>query len=255
MFIDTHAHLYNERFEGLLDEILQYASDMNVKKIICSASDIETAYKAIKVAENNDGVYASIGVHPQDAGNVKKDYLKELEELAKNKKVVAIGEIGLEYMEGCPDKEVQKRVFLEQLNLAHKLKLPIVIHCRNAVGDMLEVLQENKALLEFGGTFHCFSESLESARIVLALGLHISVGGVVTFKNGKKLQEVVPCIPLDKLLLETDCPYLAPEPNRGKLNHSGYIPLIAEKIAMLRGITVEEVANATTENARRLFKI
>ncbi len=253
MFIDTHAHLYNERFDGMLDEIVKYASDMNVKKIICSASDIETAYKAIAVAEKYEGVYATIGVHPQDAGRVEKDYLKTLEKLAENKKVVGIGEIGLEYMEGCPDKNVQKKVFLEQLFLAHKLKLPIVIHCRNAVGDMLELLQENKNLLEYGGTFHCFSESLESARLVLALGLHISVGGVVTFKNGRKLQEVVPFVPLDRLLLETDCPYLAPEPNRGKLNQPAYIPLIAEKIASLKGIEVSDVAKHTTENARRLF--
>lgn len=255
MFIDTHAHLYNERFDGILNDIVKYAHDMDVKKIVCSASDIDSANKAIEMSEKYEGVYATIGVHPQDAGNVQNDYLETLRDLARNKKVVGIGEIGLEYMEGCPDKGLQKRVFLEQLNLAHDLHLPFVIHCRNAVGDMLELLKQNKNLIEYGGTFHCFSESLESAKIVLDLGLHISVGGVVTFKNGKKLQEVVPSIPLDRLLLETDCPYLAPEPNRGKLNQPAYIPLIAEKIALLKGVEVSEIAKCTTDNARRLFGI
>ena len=253
MFVDTHAHLYNERFEGILEDALAYARDMGVEKIICSASDIDTAYKAIALAEKYDCVYATIGVHPQDADKVATDYLDKLRMLAQNKKVVGIGEIGLEYREDCPDKELQKKVFVEQLNLAHELKLPFVIHCRDAVGDMLEILKQNKHLIEFGGTFHCFSESLESARVVLDLGLHISVGGVVTFKNGRKLQEVVPFVPLDRLLLETDCPYLAPEPNRGKLNQPAYLPLIAEKIASLKGIEVSEIAKHTTENARRLF--
>lgn len=254
MFIDTHAHLYNERFENL-DENLKYALDMGVEKVICSASDIETAHKAIALAERYDCVYATIGIHPQDCGNITEGDFAELEDLAQRKKVVGIGEIGLEYREGCPDKEIQKKVFVEQLKLAHKLHLPIVIHCREAVGDMLKLLQDNRDLLEFGGTFHCFSESVESAKIVLDLGLHISVGGIVTFKNGRKLQEVVPQVPLNRLLLETDCPYLAPEPHRGQLNQPAYIPLIAEKVASLKNVSVEELGRATTNNAKGLFKL
>ncbi len=255
MFIDTHAHLNDKRFNGIVEETIKYANDMQVGTIICSASSIETAYEVVRLSEKYDCVYATIGVHPQDVEGFNEKSIEILRELAKHKKVVGIGEIGLEYMEGSPDKEVQKNAFLMQLRLANELKLPFVIHCREAVGDMLEILKANKNLLAYGGTFHCFSESEESAKIVLDLGLHISVGGVVTFKNGKKLQGVVPNVPLDRLLLETDCPYLAPEPNRGKLNQPAYIPIIAEKIALLKNISVAEVAKATTDNARRLFKI
>lgn len=255
MFIDTHAHLNDEKFSGQLDEVVKYANDMGVEKIICSASSIKTAYEVVALSEKYDCVYATIGVHPQDVADFCEKDIETLRELAKNKKVVGIGEIGLEYMENSPDKEVQKRAFLAQLKLAHELKLPIVIHCREAMGDALELLTANKNLLEFGGTFHCFSGSAGSAKAVLALGLHISVGGVVTFKNGKRLQGVVPQIPLERLLLETDCPYLAPEPHRGQLNQPAYIPLIAEKIAALKNVSVQEVAESATQNARRLFKI
>lgn len=255
MFIDTHAHLNDEKFEGIVPQIVKYANEMGVDTIICSASDIESAYKVVELSRQYDCIYATIGVHPQDSDGFCENDIEVLRNLAKSGKVVGIGEIGLEYREGCPDKQVQKDAFLKQLNLAHELKLPFVIHCRDAVGDMLDLLQSNKNLLEYGGTFHCFSESGESAKIILSLGLHISIGGVVTFKNGKRLQEVVPTIPLDRILLETDCPYLAPEPNRGKLNQSGYIPFFAEKIASLKGVSVSEVAKITTENARRLFKL
>lgn len=254
MFIDTHAHLYSERFEKVSDNI-QYALDMGIEKIICSASDIETAHKAIALADKFDCVYATIGVHPQDCAGFDEKSLATLEQLAKHNKVVGIGEIGLEYRDDCPDRETQKRVFVQQLQLADKLQLPFVIHCRDAAGDMLQILKENKNLINYGGTFHCFSESVESARIVLGLGLNISVGGIVTFKNGRKLQEVVPTVPLDRLLLETDCPYLAPEPHRGSLNQPAYIPLIAEKVAALKNLSVEEVGRATTANAKGLFKL
>ncbi len=255
MFIDTHAHLYNEKFEGKLKEVLTFCKQQKVDKIICSAADIASAYQAVMLADKFDNIYATIGVHPQDCVNFSEKDLKTLEALAKNEKVVGIGEIGLEYLDGCPDKEIQKTAFLNQIKLAYKLQLPIVIHCREAVGDCLKLLKENQKFLNFGGTFHCFSESIESANEVLKLGLHISIGGVVTFKNGKRLQEVAPAIPLDRLLLETDCPYLAPEPYRGTLNHPGNIPIIAQKIATLKGLSLQEIETATTQNARRLFKI
>lgn len=252
MFIDTHAHLADERFKDNLNEVIKYAFDMGVEKIICSASDINSSRASITLASQFENVYATIGVHPQEAFNFSDKDIQVLRELAQNKKVVGIGEIGLEYRDGCPDRETQKDAFRKQIALAQELNLPIVIHCREAVGDTLEVLKEFNNLK---GTFHCFSESLESAKIILNLGLHISVGGVVTFKNGRRLQEVVPELPLERLLLETDCPYLAPEPNRGKLNQPAYIPLIAEKIAALKNIPVGEVATQTTLNARRLFNI
>lgn len=253
MFIDTHAHLYDDKFEGRTAELITLAKDYGVDKIICSASDLRTAEKAVELSEKFDGVYATIGIHPQDAGQFNEEAIKVLRRLAnESKKVVGIGEIGMEEREGCPDVEVQKRAFGRQIELARELTLPIVIHSRDAIADTLKVLKKAPRV---EGTFHCFSESYEVAKIVLGLGLHISVGGVVTFKNGRKLQEIVPKLPLDRLLLETDCPYLAPEPHRGSVNQPAYIPLIAEKIAALLETSVEEIARATTLNARRLFKI
>lgn len=252
MFIDTHAHINNERFAGKIEETIKRAKDSGVEKIICSANDIKTAYEVVNLADKFDDVFATIGVHPQDAYDFDKIDIEILRELAANKKVVGIGEIGLEYREGCPDKVVQKHAFCEQIILANELNKPIVIHSRDACADTLEILKEFAPLK---GTFHCFSESLEVAHIVQEMGLHISVGGVVTFKNGRKLQEVVSNIPLEKLLLETDCPYLAPEPHRGSLNQPAYIPLIAEKVALLKGLSVGEVAKVTTDNAWRLFEL
>lgn len=252
MFIDTHAHLYDEKFDGRAGDFVKRANDMGVDKIICSGSDFQTSLKAVSLAEKYQCVYACVGVHPQDAESFSDKTLNDLKDLAKHEKVVAIGEIGLEYLEDSPDRDLQKKVFKQQIDLAKQLDMPIVIHCRQAVGDALEILKPYKSIV---GTFHCFSESLESAKIILGLGLHISIGGVVTFKNGKKLQEVVPHLPLNRILLETDCPYLAPHPYRGSLNEPANIPLIAEKIAELKEISVEELAKATTENARRLFKI
>lgn len=252
MFVDTHAHLSNERLKNNLKEVIDYAKDMGVEKIICSGSDMLSSRESVAIASQFDNVYATIGVHPQDVEDFNQSTLYELCELAKNKKVVGIGEIGLEYMEGRPDKEKQKDAFRSQIRLAQELNVPIVIHSREAISDTISVLKEFKNIK---GTLHCFSESLESAKIILNLGLHISIGGVVTFKNGRKLQEVVPELPIDRILLETDCPYLAPEPNRGKLNQSAYIPLIAEKIASLKGLSVSEIATATTNNARRLFNL
>lgn len=254
MLIDTHAHLTDARFEGEVDEIIKLSHDCTVEKIITSGADLLTSQKAVVLAEKYDNVFASVGVHPQDAENYDEDVEKEIEKLTQSKKVVAIGEIGLEYRDGCPDSEIQKEVFIRQIKLANRLGLPIVIHTRDAIADTLEIVKTYKHLIR-GGTFHCFSESKEVAEEVLKLGFYISVGGVSTFNNAKKVKEALSVVPLEKIILETDCPYLAPEPFRGTRNDPHLVPYIAENLAKLKGVNVEEVTRITTENARRLFKI
>lgn len=255
MLIDTHAHLTDPRFEGEVEDIIKKSKDSTVEFIITSGADLSTSKKAAVLAEKFVGVFASIGVHPQDADSYNDEVEKELENLAKSKKVIAIGEIGLEYLDGCVDKDVQKQVFERQIKLAHKLNLPIVIHTREAIGDTMEILRKNKDYLIHGGTLHCFSESGEIAKEAIKLGLNISVGGVSTFTNAKKVQEAIKSVPIENIILETDCPYLAPTPFRGQRNDPSFIPYIAENLARLKGLSVEEVAKITTDNARRLFKI
>ena len=255
MLIDTHAHLSDEKFADDFENVIKMAKDSTVEIIITSGSDLATSKAAVKIAEKCDGVYASVGVHPQDVEKFSNETLSELKKLAQSKKVVAIGEIGLEYLEDSPDKNLQKSAFLKQIQLAHELGLPIVIHTRSAIGDTMQILKDNKNLLTNGGTLHCFSESLEIAKEAIKLGLNISVGGVSTFTNAKRLQEVLKEVPLSSIILETDCPWLAPTPFRGQRNQPSFVPLIAQNLANLKGINVEEVAKVTTQNARRLFKI
>lgn len=255
MFIDTHAHLTDNAFDEDRDEIIELSKQMGVMGIINSGYNLPSSLQAIELTQRHDGLYASIGVYPENIEELDNLTLETLEKLAQNEKVVAIGEIGLQYTENYPDREVQKEGFLKQLKLAHSLGKPIIIHCRDACGDMIQILKESKNLLEFGGTFHCFSGSGEIAKEVIKLGLCISVGGVSTFKNAQKLRETLMNVPLEKILLETDCPYLAPHPYRSKRNSPAYIPTIAENLANLKNVSVEEVAKITTENARKLFKI
>ncbi len=255
MFIDTHAHLTDERFDEDREEIIKKAFDSMTEKIITSGVNLENSKQAVKLAEEYENIYASIGVHPQDVDGVEDNTLKEIERLASSKKVVAIGEIGLEYLENSPDRELQNQVFIEQILLAEKLELPIVIHTRNAIGDTMKILREYKNHLKSGGTLHCFSESLEIAQEAIKLGFCISVGGVSTFTNAKRLQEAIKEIPIENIILETDCPYLAPTPYRGQRNDSSFIPVIAENLAKLKNLSVQEVEEITTLNARRLFKI
>lgn len=254
MFVDTHCHMTDSKLNDS-ENILKKCREMNVQKMITSGFDFDSSKAAVDFANAHEDVYASIGVYPCEVDKVSADYLEKLTELAKNKKVVAIGEVGLELRAGSPEFELQKKVLVEQIKLAHSLKLPLVFHCREAIGKMLEILKENKDLLTYGGTFHCFTESKEVAQEILKLGLHLSLGGVSTFKNARKVQEAVAVIPLERMLLETDSPYLAPEPFRGQLNTPAFIPYIAENIAKIKGVSVQEVAEKTTLNAEKLFGI
>lgn len=255
MFIDTHAHLTDNAFKDDKNEVVKKSFDCGVEFVITSGFNLKSSKEALKFAQEKDNVFCSIGVYPENILELDDDTLAELEKMALDKKVIAIGEIGLQYTDNMPPREKQKEGFVRQLKLAHKLGLPVVIHCRDAYGDMLELLNENKEYLKFGGTMHCYCGSKEIAQSLIKLGLHISVGGVSTFKNASKLREALKEIPLSSMLLETDCPYLAPHPYRGERNAPFYIPTTAENLAKLKEVEVEEVAKTTTKNARELFKI
>lgn len=255
MFVDTHAHLTDERFKGEEKEILEKCRTANVLKIITSGVDYDSSQKALEFAQNYDEVYASIGMYPENIYEFDKQIENNFAQMAQNKKVVAIGEIGLQYTDNMPPREKQKEIFLKQLELAYELKLPIVIHCRDAYGDMIDLLKRNKNLLEYSGTFHCYGGSKEIAKEILKLGFYISVGGVSTFKNASNLKETIKSLPLENLILETDCPYLAPDPFRGRRNDPSLIPIIAKNLAQLKDVSIEEIEEKTTQNARRLFNL
>ena len=253
MFIDVHAHLDNVRFEEDLDTVVKNAKEKCVEKIITAGYDLNSSYVDVEIANRFENVFACVGVHPENVEGLEKNYLEKLETLLKNKKVVAIGEIGLDYHWRKDNQELQKKIFIEQIDLANKLDLPIVVHCRDAVGDTLQILKEHTPKRE--SLMHCYGGSLESAKEFIKLGFSFSFGGVVTFKNAKNVQEVVKNIPLEKIMLETDCPYMSPEPFRGKVNEPKNIPIIAEKIADIKNIKIDEVEKNTTKNAEKLFKI
>ncbi len=253
MFVDVHAHIIDEKFENPI-EVVERAKFCGVEKIICATSSFELSEKTFEFVKNTEGLFCTAGVHPEDCDGFEEIEGK-LEELAENKKVVAIGEIGLDYHYENHDKERQKEIFEKQVLLADRVKLPIVVHSRDAMADTMEILKRNKEKLSKGGIFHCYSGSVEEAKEILKLGFSFSFGGVCTFKNARKVIEVLEFLPIENILLETDCPYLAPTPHRGEVNEPKYIPLIAERIAQIKGISLEEVAHKTTENAKRIFGI
>ncbi|RDI38397.1 TatD family hydrolase [Falsibacillus pallidus] len=254
MLFDTHVHLNAEQFEEDLEEVIGRAKDAGVEKMVVVGFDRPTISKAMELVETYDFLYACVGWHPVDAIDMTDEDLELIEELSAHPKVVAIGEMGLDYHWDKSPKDVQKEVFRKQIRLAKKVKLPIVIHNREATQDIVDILKEENAG-EVGGIMHCFSGSAETAKDCIDMNFYISLGGPVTFKNAKKPKEVAVEVPMDRLLIETDCPYLAPHPNRGKRNEPAYVKLVAEQIAELKGIEFEEVAKITTENAKKLFGI
>jgi TatD DNase family protein len=254
MLFDTHVHLNAEQFSEDLNEVIDRARMEGVQYMVVVGFDRPTILKAMELIEEYDFIYASIGWHPVDAIDMRDEDLMWIEELANHPKVVAIGEMGLDYYWDKSPKEVQQEVFRKQIQLAKKVKLPIVIHNREATADIVTILKEENAA-EVGGIMHCFSGSVEIAKDCVEMNFYISLGGPVTFKNAKKPKEVAQEIPLNKLLIETDCPYLAPHPYRGKRNEPSYVKLVAEQIAELKGLSYEEVSQATTENAKILFGI
>jgi len=252
MLTDTHTHLNAEQFDEDRTEAIKRAQEAGVTRIVNIGINREYIPSSIALAEQYDFIYTTVGWHPVDAIDMMPGDLEWLEELSKHEKVVAIGEIGLDYHWDKSPKDVQQRVFREQIRLARKVGLPIVIHNRDAHHDVLQILTEEKAA-EVGGIMHCFSGSWETAKQCIDMNFHISFGGPVTFKNAKQPKEVLAQVPLDRLLLETDSPYLTPHPYRGKRNETAYVRLVAETAAEIRGMSLEEIAEVTTANAIRLF--
>ncbi|MGN7298123.1 TatD family hydrolase [Fredinandcohnia aciditolerans] len=254
MLIDTHAHLNAIQYQEDLKEVIERAQSEGVEIIVVVGFDRETITRAIELADTYEFIYATVGWHPVDAIDMTDEDLKWIEELCSHPKVVALGEMGLDYYWDKSPKEIQKEVFRKQIALAKKVKLPIIIHNREATADIIEILEEEKAS-EVGGIMHCFTGSVEVAKQCMDMNFYISFGGPVTFKNAKKPKEVATEIPLDRLLIETDCPYLTPHPFRGKRNEPSYVKYVAEQIAELKGVTFEEIAQITSDNAKRFFGI
>lgn len=251
---DTHAHLDAYQFDEDREEMIERARAAGVEYIVNIGFDRQTIPTTMALIEKYDFIYAAIGWHPVESIHMQEGDLEWIEELCKHPKVVAIGEIGLDYHWDTSPKEVQERVFREQIRLAKKLNMPVVIHNRDAHADVVRILKEENAA-EVGGIMHCFSGSWEIAKQCLDMNFYISFGGPVTFKNARVPKEVLKEVPLDRLLIETDCPYLAPHPKRGKRNESSYVSLVAETVAEIKGKTIEEIAKITTENGRKCYRI
>ncbi|MFD1172874.1 TatD family hydrolase [Oceanobacillus picturae] len=254
MLFDTHVHLNARQFMEDREETIQRAFDAEVKYMVVVGFDSETIPLAIEIAEQYDTIYAAVGWHPVDAIDMTEDHLKWIEELSAHPKVVAIGEMGLDYHWDKSPKDIQKEVFRKQIKLAKKVQLPIIIHNREATEDIIEILQEEDAQA-VGGIMHCYNDSVEYVQTCLDMNFYISLGGPVTFKNAPLPKEVAVQVPGDRLLVETDAPFLAPHPNRGKRNEPAYVKLVAEEIADLRGVSLEELSKLTTQNAFSLFKL
>lgn len=254
LLFDTHAHIAEEEYEHDREEVLERARGAGLAYINNVGYNLESSRRAIALAESNDMVYATVGFHPHNAVEAGSGYLEELKLMAAHPRVVALGEIGLDYYRDLSPRELQKKVFREQLNLSRELGLPVIIHDREAHGELMDILRA-LGLGPAGGVMHCYSGSWEMAKECMAMGFYISFAGPVTYQNANRAKDVAARVPIDRLLLETDAPYLTPAPHRGKRNEPSYITFTAAEIAALRGIDVEELAKTCTENGRRLFGI
>lgn len=249
---ETHAHYDDTAFSEDRDFLLQQMHREGIEYIVNIGCSMETSRGITKLVRQYDFLYGTVGVHPEDAGSLTEPDMEELEELSRQEKILAIGEIGLDYHYDEPPRDIQKQWFVRQLDLAKRRQLPVVIHSRDAAKDTLDIMKAEHAG-KTNGVIHCFSYGIEMAREYLNMGYYIGIGGVVTFKNGRKLKEVAEYVPLDSIVLETDAPYLAPVPFRGKRNCSLYLKYVAEELAQLKGISAEEVCAVTFENAKKLY--
>lgn len=252
---DTHTHINGKPFVDNLPKVIKDAQAGGIKKMICVGYDIESSLKAIEIAHQYPSVvYAVIGIHPNECNGVTEQDMERLAKMMDDEAVVGVGEIGLDYHWDTVTKDVQKKFFIEQINLAKEKNLPIVIHSRDAMQDTYDIL-EQEDISSIGGIMHSYSGSYEMGVKFIALNMYLSMSGVVTFKNGRQPQEVALKTPLERLLIETDCPYLTPEPYRGKTNYPQYTYYVAQKIADLKNLDLDEVVNTTYENACKLFNI
>ncbi len=256
--VDSHAHLDFPQFNPDREEVIRRAEEAGIRLIVNVGADLDSSRASVALAERYPFVYAAVGVHPHDADTLDERALKALTELARHPKVVAIGEIGLDFYRDLSPRQTQRKAFLRQLELASRLGKPVIIHDRDAHREVLSIIRDYAARADGSrplGVLHCFSGDIEMALKAIELGFFISVAGPVTFKNARKLPQIVRELPLDSLLVETDCPYLTPHPYRGKRNEPAYVRLVAEAVARIKGIPAEQVARVTLRNAIRLFGI
>ena len=251
MFIDSHAHIQLSQFNRDRDAVLKRAHEAAVTNILIIGFDMQTSLGAVELAEKHTHIYATVGMHPHDAKDLTPEILKTFRELAAHPKVIALGEMGLDYYRNLSPRPVQKAAFEEQLDLAEETQMPIVIHNRDAYMDILPILEARQGRIQ--GVLHCFTGDVELMHRGLAIGFHIGIGGIVTYKNATDVQAVAQEVPEDRLLIETDCPWLAPQFRRGKRNEPAYVRAVAEKIAELRRTSVEAIGKTTTENFKTLF--
>ena len=254
MIFDTHAHYDDERFDEDRDALLRSMKEAGIGNIVNIGANMASSQRSLDLAAEYDFMYAAVGVHPSDCAELDDEKIEKLKEMSSFPKCVAIGEIGLDYYWPEPEHELQKKWFKRQIALAREVELPIIVHSRDAAADTVDILKSENAG-ELGGVVHCFSYSKEIAEECVKMGFYIGIGGVLTFKNGRKMKEVAEVIPIEKIILETDCPYLAPEPFRGKRNSSLYLPYVVSAMAQIKGISEEEVISITEANAREMYRL
>ena len=254
MIFDTHAHYDDEDFDLDREELLLGMKAAGVSHIVNIGASLESTKRSLELAKKYDFIYAAVGVHPSDTKELNEESFQWLKQQCKAPKVVAVGEIGLDYYWDEPERAIQKEWFARQIALGREEKLPLVIHSRDAAADTVDIMKSEKAE-ETGGILHCFSYTKETAKIFLDMDFSFGIGGVITFKNAKKLKEAVEYIPIEKIVIETDCPYLSPEPNRGKRNSSLNLPYVIKAIAEIKNLTEEEVLKVTYENAKKIYRI
>ena len=254
MIFDTHAHYDDKQFDQDREELLVSMKDNGIGTIVDVGSNMETSAWIVDAVNRYPMMYGAVGVHPSDTADLTESDMDTLKEYAGKDKILAIGEIGLDYYWDEPEREIQKKWFEAQIELAREVRLPIIIHSRDAAADTLDIMKAHHGD-ELNGVIHCFSYSPEMAQIYLDMGYYLGIGGVVTFKNSKKLKEVVKMTPLERIVLETDCPYLTPEPHRGKRNDSSYLKYVVECISELKGISAEKIIKTTCENAVKMYRI
>ncbi len=248
MFIDTHCHVYKEYYLDI-DKIIQNANSNDVKILIVNGCDMKSNKEVLELVKKYDNVYGALGFHPTELDNIGEDELKWLDDNINSSKIVAVGEIGLDYHYDNTDKIKQQEFFKKQLEIARKHDLPVIVHSRDSIQDTYNILKNSSVR----GVLHCYSGSLEMAKEFIKIGYFLGIGGIITFKNAKNIINVINNIDLEYILLETDSPYLAPEPYRGKINEPAYIPIIASKIAALKGVSISDVKRITTSTARGIF--
>ncbi|MBP3825933.1 MAG: TatD family hydrolase [Butyrivibrio sp.] len=254
MIFDTHAHYDDERFDEDRDALLRSMKEAGIGNIVNIGANMASSQRSLDLAAEYDFMYAAVGVHPSDCAELDDEKIEKLKEMSSFPKCVAIGEIGLDYYWPEPEHDLQKKWFKRQIALAREVGLPIIVHSRDAAADTVDILKSENAG-ELGGVVHCFSYSKEVAEECVKMGFYIGIGGVLTFKNGRKMKEVAEAIPMERIILETDCPYLAPEPFRGKRNSSLYLPYVVSAMAQIKGISEEEVISITEANAREMYRL